>query len=41
MLVIDNGCDQIIVNISAFLIEPFSGIQSNIEVALNSTKKQN
>ena len=38
ILVIDNGCDQIIVSINAFLIESFSGIQFNVGGALNSMK---
>ena len=38
ILVIDNCYDQIIANISAFLIESFAGITSNIGGALNSMK---
>ena len=38
ILVIDNGCDQIIVNINASLIEYFAGIQFYIGDDLNSTK---
>ena len=37
-LVIDNGCAQKIVNISAFLIETFAGIKCNVGGALNSMK---
>ena len=40
ILVIDNGCDQIIANVSAFLIEPFVGIQSNVRGALNRMKSR-
>ena len=36
ILVIDNGCDQTIINISAFLIESFGGMQCNIGGSLNS-----
>ena len=38
ILVIENGCDQTIVNISAFLIESFAGIQFNVGGVLNSMK---
>ena len=36
MLVIENGCDQTTVNIHAFLVESFAGVQFNVEGALNS-----
>ena len=38
ILIIDNGCDQTIVNINAFLIESFTGIKFNVGGALNSMK---
>ena len=38
ILVIDNSCDQTIVNINDFLIESFTGIKFNVEGALNSMK---
>ena len=36
ILVIDNGCDQTIININPFLIESFAGICYNVGGALNS-----
>ena len=38
IFVIDNDCDQKIVNINAFLIEYFVGVQFNVGGALNSMK---
>ena len=35
ILVIDNGCDQTIININSFLIESFAGIYYNVGGALN------
>ena len=36
ILVVDNGCDQTIVNINCFLIQSFASIQSSVGEALNS-----
>ena len=36
ILVVDNGCDQTIVNINCFLIQSFAGIQTSVGGALNS-----
>ena len=35
-LVVDNGCDQTIININSFLIQYFAGIQYSVGGALNS-----
>ena len=35
ILVIDNGCDQTIININSFLIQSFAGIYYNVGGALN------
>ena len=36
ILVIDNGCDQSILNMNSFLIHSFAGIHSDIGEALHS-----
>ena len=41
ILVIDNGCDQSIININSFLIQSFAGIYYNIGGAIRTMKSTN
>ena len=41
ILVIDNGCDQSIININSFLVQSFAGIYYNVGGAISTMKSTN
>ena len=41
IMVIDNGCDQSIINLSSFLIQSFAGVMYNVGGALHSMSASN